>query len=92
MAFDVDLKRLAIVNVSKSDINLLRQRLDLRLSGRSTTAGTAATHEHTEDVVHAAATATAGALLNTLQAVLVVDLTLFSVVQNIVGLLDLLEL
>ena len=91
LPLDLDVHSFAVVDVRKGHLCMLGDRLHLHLPLGARATGTAsAAHEHAENVVHAsAATAT---LFESLQSVLVVDLSLLAIVQDVISLLDLFEL
>jgi len=68
------------------------ERLHLFGALLALTATTLATHEHIEDVVHAATVAATSALFKAFLTVLIVDGSLLFIGQNFVGTLELLEL
>lgn len=83
----LDLHGLSVVDVSQRNFDVLGDWLDAHLS--FIWLPTAATHEHAEDVVHSS---TAASVLDSLLAVLVVDLSFVLVRQDVVRILDFLEL
>jgi hypothetical protein len=78
LSVDLDFNGLAVINISQADVNLFSLWLNTSFSLLLTTSwATSATHEHAEDVIHAATAA--GTSLETFHAVFIIDFSLILV-------------